>query len=195
MIGAKIELSPGLTIEIEIPGGSNGIEQQMNIIEACSFWQQLPSACPMPGCGAPLVFFARHPQTFHYYGLKCTGPKTHEMNLSERKDKTSFYIKGDAWKDAYHQDGDDGGNAPATTAAPQSTGAPAQASPSGGQITQPTIIKLMRLAAQKQAGDVPTFVRQCAAADPALTRCTNIQDVKELTEAEANAVIVNLNYL
>lgn len=96
--GATIQISPTVTISVEIQGGTFPDDAQKNIIEACSFWQSLPTLCPMPGCSAPLVFTARHPQNFHYYGLRCEGPKPHEMNFGERKDHTSLYLK--EWKDA-----------------------------------------------------------------------------------------------
>lgn len=98
--GATIQISPSVTITIETPGGAHPDDAQKNIIEAAAFWQNIPTICGMPGCGATLQFFTRHPQNYHYYGVKCTGPKTHELNFSERKDHTSLYIKDDGWRDA-----------------------------------------------------------------------------------------------
>lgn len=192
-VGAKIELSPGLTIEIEVGDGASPIDQQKNVIEACAFWQQLPTACPMPGCGAPLVFFARHPQEFHYYGLKCTGPKIHEMNLSERKDKTSFYVKDDAWKDAYHQN-DEGASAPAAAQAKQ-----AQTSPSGGQAgpkaSPPLIASVMRSAGEKgydSKEKVVSFIQDCKST---FDWATGITEVSQLTESQAKDIIETLRYM
>jgi len=192
-VGAKIELSPGLVIEIEVAAGANPIDQQKNVIEACSFWQQLPTVCPMPGCGAPLVFFARHPQEYHYYGLKCTGPKTHEMNLSERKDKSSFYMKDDAWKDAYHQSvaHDEG--------APASAAAKSQTSPSGGQAgpkAAPALIaSVMRKGAEKGMDTkekVVKFINDCKDTFP---WAADIKEVGQLSESQAKDIIQTFEYV
>jgi hypothetical protein len=198
---AEVQISPLVTIVIDAPEGSSGAETQKTLIEGIAFWQSLPTACPMPGCGAPLHFTARHPQNFHYYGLRCEGPKPHEANLGERKDGTSLYAKDDGWKDAYGGDQEGGGSAPAQ--ATQS--APAQNSPSGGQAPQggiapPTIATIMRTAAGKtppmsDANAVLAFIRECAKQDPALSGAANVQEIKQLTEAQGQAVITNLSYL
>lgn len=133
---ARIELSPTTTIVVDVPDGATIMERQKAVIEACAFWQQLPTACPMSGCGAPLTFFARHPQNFHYFGLVCQGAKPHEMNFGERKDGTTLYLKDDGWRDAY-QGAQTDEPAAAQSSAPAS--APAPASPTGDKVDAQTI--------------------------------------------------------
>lgn len=142
--GATIQISPTVTITIEASGGAHPDDAQKNIIEACSFWQGLPTLCPMPGCGAPLVFTARHPQTYHYYGLRCEGPKPHEMNFGERKDHSSLYLK--EWKDA--NTSSDQADEPAS-AQGQTAAAPA-ASPTGDKVDAGTIRMIQAVANGKK---------------------------------------------
>lgn len=193
MLRGKLELSPTVTIEVEAPEGSTVMESQKTLIENLSFWQLLPSECPMPGCGAALVFFARHPQTYHYYGLRCTGPKTHEINFSERKDKTTFYIKDGGWGDAYHQN-EEGEGAPA---AAQSK--PAQTSPSGGQAgpkAAPALIaSVMRKGAEKGMDTkekVVKFINDCKDTFP---WAADIKEVGQLTESQAKDIIQTFEYV
>ena len=186
MLIGKIELSPGVSVEVEAPEGATAMEGQKHLIETLSFWQQLPSSCPMPGCGTALVFFARHPKSFHYYGLKCTGPKTHEMNFGERKDGTTLYVKDDGWGDAYS-----GGEESASGPAPaQAASAPAPAtaaqpvSPTGG-IQQATVVDLMRTAASKQQNAL-IYAKQFF---------PDIAGINGLTEAQGQEVIGYLKML
>lgn len=139
--GATIQISPTVTISVDVTGGQFPDDAQKNIIEACSFWQSLPTLCPMPGCGAPLVFTARHPQNYHYYGLRCEGPKPHEMNFGERKDHTSLYLK--EWKDA--NTGSEQHDEPSS--APSNSSAPAAASPTGdGKVDAGTVRMILAVA-------------------------------------------------
>lgn len=153
--GATIQISPTVTITVETPGGAHPDDAQKNIIEACAFWQGIPSVCGMPGCGATLEFFTRHPQNFHYYGVRCTGPKTHELNFSERKDHTSLYIKEDGWRDAFGG-GDSQSDEPAS--------APAQAaSPTGdtGKVDAGTVRMIQAVAnGKKPAPNVDGIAQQ-----------------------------------
>ena len=188
MLKAKLELSPSVSIEVEAPEGGSAMEGQKAIIESVGFWQQLPSACPMPGCGAPLVFFARHPQNFHYYGLKCTADKPHECNFGERKDGSTLYMKDD-WKDAYQGEG-------------STEPASAQSSPSGQQKTAggpkaaPALIaSLMRKGNEKgmkTKDAVIAFIQGCK------DTCAWAGDIKQpsdLTEAQAKEMIEMLDYV
>jgi hypothetical protein len=99
----------------------------------------------MPGCGASLVFFTRHPQNYHYYGVKCTGPKVHELNFSERKDHTSLFIKEDGWRDAFASNEQQ--EQPASASAPASAPAQPAASPTGdGRVDQGTLRMIQAVA-------------------------------------------------
>lgn len=142
--GAKITISATVEVTVEVAGGQFPDEAQKAIIEACAFWQAIPENCPMPGCEAPLVFTARHPQSYHYYGLRCLGPVPHEMNFGERKDHSSLYFKDDGWKDAHT-----GNNQDNEPAASQGSAAPARAttaSPAGDKVDQGTIRMIQAVA-------------------------------------------------
>ena len=185
---AEIQLSPDVTVVIDSPEGASGAATQKALIEGMSFWQGLPSVCPMPGCGAPVHFTARHPQNFHYYGLQCNAAKPHETNLGERKDGTSLYYKEDSWKDAYGGGGQDEGPA----SAPAQAAASAPTSPSGGNaggppISQATIVNIMRTGQAKGITDMVTFINQ--------TLGLSIAGVKELSEAQGLQINENLGYL
>jgi hypothetical protein len=160
--GASIQISPTVTITVEVAGGSFPDDAQKNIIEACSFWQSLPTLCPMPGCGAPLVFTARHPQNYHYYGLRCEGPKPHEMNFGERKDHTSLYLKD--WKDANtnsSESHDEPASAPAQSAPGQAAPAQAAASPTGDKVDAGTVRMIQAVAnGKKPAPNVDGIAQQ-----------------------------------
>lgn len=144
--GATIQINNDVTVTVDVPGGAHPDDAQKNIIESCAFWQGIPTICGMPGCGAPLVFFTRHPQNYHYYGVKCTGPKTHELNFSERKDHTSLYIKDDGWRDAFG-----GSEQPDEPASAPNSAAPAQAaSPAGDKVDAGTLRMIQAVANGKK---------------------------------------------
>jgi len=197
MLRGKLELSPTVTIEVEAPEGSTVMDGQKSLIETLAFWQQIPTSCPMPGCGAPLVFFARHPKNFHYYGLVCTndkpGEKRHEMNFGERKDGTTLYMKDDGWADAYGDPNSDEG-APAVAASK-----PAQTSPSGGQAgpkAAPALIaSVMRKGAEKGMDTkekVVKFINDCKDTFPWAAAIT---EVGQLSESQAKDIIQTFEYV
>jgi hypothetical protein len=164
MYGAEIKISDRVKVVIEVSGGNQPDDAQKALIEACSFWQAIPEVCPMPGCGAPLHFTARHPQSYHYYGVMCEGPKPHEMTFGERKDHTSLYIKEDGWKDAYG--GGDQGNEPASASSQ-----PAQSSPTGDKIKPERIRMIEAVAkAKKPQPDLNNLAKELFG--KVLTDCT-----------------------
>src|SRR5688572_6133434 len=90
-----------MQIEIAIPLGTSTVtvrgDSVADTIDAAAFYQELPTACPV--CRAPVVFTARHPQSFHYYGLRCTGRPTHESTFGVHKEGGSlFYKANEPWK-------------------------------------------------------------------------------------------------
>lgn len=131
---AEIDISPTVKIVVDAPEGMGEADTQKAIIEGVAFWQSLPTICPMPGCNAPLHFTVRHPQNFHYYGLRCEGPKPHEMNLGERKDGTSLYVKEDGWKDAYGGGGQQAEEPAGASGQASASVAPAGNSPTGDKV-------------------------------------------------------------
>jgi len=71
-------------------------DDQRELIEAAAFFQELPKACPV--CKSPVVFTARHPQSFNYYGLRCTGRPSHETTFGVKKEGgTLFYKASEPW--------------------------------------------------------------------------------------------------
>lgn len=71
-------------------------DDQRDLIEAAAFFQELPQACPV--CKAPVVFTARHPQSFNYYGLRCTGRPAHESTFGVKKEGGAlFYKASEPW--------------------------------------------------------------------------------------------------
>lgn len=68
-------------------------------IQEASFWQEIPSKCPVPGCGASIIFTYRTPQSFTYWGVRCLGPEPHESTFGQLKEGAElFYKNGEAWK-------------------------------------------------------------------------------------------------
>jgi hypothetical protein len=71
-------------------------DNQHDAIDNAAFFQNLPDACPE--CTAPVVFFARHPKGFHYYGIRCTGTPQHESSFGIHKEGGGlFYKEREAW--------------------------------------------------------------------------------------------------
>jgi hypothetical protein len=71
-------------------------DDQRELIEAAAFFQELPKVCPV--CKAQVVFTARHPQSFNYYGLRCTGRPSHESTFGVKKEGGSlFYKASEPW--------------------------------------------------------------------------------------------------
>jgi hypothetical protein len=71
-------------------------DDQREIVEAAAFFQELPKACPV--CKSPVVFTARHPQSFNYYGLRCTGRPSHESTFGVKKEGGAlFYKASEPW--------------------------------------------------------------------------------------------------
>ena len=71
-------------------------DDQRELIEAAAFFQELPTACPV--CKATVVFTARHPQSFNYYGLRCTGRPSHESTFGVKKEGGAlFYKASEPW--------------------------------------------------------------------------------------------------
>lgn len=149
---AEICLSPNVTVVIDAPEGGTGAAVQKALIEGIAFWQGIPAVCPMPGCAAALVFTARHPQNYHYYGLRCEGPRPHEMNFGERKDGTSLYVK-DEWRDAWT--GGNDADEPAPAAAPTAT--PAS---NGAKVDQGTLRMIAAVAGTKSPKPDPEAIAQ-----------------------------------
>ena len=71
-------------------------DDQRELIEAAAFFQELPTTCPV--CKATIVFTARHPQSFNYYGLRCTGRPSHETTFGVKKEGGAlFYKASEPW--------------------------------------------------------------------------------------------------
>jgi hypothetical protein len=67
-----------------------------SVVEQASFFQELPSACPV--CDAPVQFTCRHPQGFDFYGMRCTGQPAHETTFGVHKEGgTLFYKASEPW--------------------------------------------------------------------------------------------------
>lgn len=65
-------------------------------IDGAAFFSALPGECPV--CRAPVSFTARHPQSFHYYGLRCEGSPSHETTFGVHKEGGGlFYKEREPW--------------------------------------------------------------------------------------------------
>jgi hypothetical protein len=85
-------------------------EKHQDLWEQAAFFHSLPETCPYQveagkECGAPLIITCRHPKNIAYYGLLCQGTPAHECDISEYRDKSGLYWKGNfgdhAFKSAY----------------------------------------------------------------------------------------------
>lgn len=79
-----IQLSPTITVEVE---GN----EECECIRQAAFWTGLPTECPE--CGCPLTLFYRTPKDYEYYGLRCTGPVTHESTFGKHKADGSLFFR------------------------------------------------------------------------------------------------------
>ena len=83
-------------------------DDQRELVEAAAFFQELPKACPV--CRAPVVFTARHPQSFNYYGLRCTGRPSHESTFGVKKEGGALFYKASepwtAWQPGARPEGE-----------------------------------------------------------------------------------------
>ena len=83
-------------------------DDHRELIEAAAFFQELPRACPV--CKAPVVFTARHPQSFNYYGLRCTGRPSHESTFGVKKEGGALFYKASepwaAWQPGARPEGE-----------------------------------------------------------------------------------------
>jgi len=71
-------------------------EGQAEVIEMTSFFQELPTACPI--CSSPVQFTCRHPKGYDYYGMRCTGRPSHETTFgAHREGGTLFYKSSEPW--------------------------------------------------------------------------------------------------
>lgn len=94
-----IKIAGGASVTIE----SNDVK---DLVRGGAFWMELPKVCPT--CGAELTLTYRTPQDFEYFGLKCAGTPSHEVNFGEYKaPRTGFFYKDD-WHDAFGQGGEGG---------------------------------------------------------------------------------------
>lgn len=81
----SMKIMVGLT-EVTITG-----DDQREIIEEAAFYQELPDQCPE--CQASLIFTARHPQSFNYYGMRCLGKPSHETTFGVKKEGGALFYK------------------------------------------------------------------------------------------------------
>lgn len=95
-------------------------DDQRELVEAAAFFQELPQQCPV--CKATVVFTARHPQSFNYYGLRCTGRPAHESTFGVKKEGGALFYKASepwtAWQPGSRPEGD-ADFEPARASAPQ----------------------------------------------------------------------------
>lgn len=71
-------------------------EGQAEVIDMASFFQELPTACPV--CSAAVHFTSRHPKGFDYYGMRCKGRPSHETTFGAHKEGgTLFYKSSEPW--------------------------------------------------------------------------------------------------
>lgn len=70
------------------------------VIKELAFWQSLPlTFCPVKDCGKTLIFFYRSPQGNDYFGLRCLGEPSHQINFGQNKnaDKTLYFDDKKNW--------------------------------------------------------------------------------------------------
>ena len=85
----KIQISPTITVEIED-------DQPAELIRKAAFWCDIPQECPV--CKSPLRLIYRNPQSFHYYGVACTGTPSHQVTFGQYKSGDGlFYKKDEVW--------------------------------------------------------------------------------------------------
>ena len=105
----KLVLALGAGARVEVTA-----DNVKAIIEQASFFQDLPSACPV--CDAPVLFTCRHPQGFDFYGLRCTGRPSHETIFGVHKEGGTLFYKASepwsAWQPGARPEDERGADAP-----------------------------------------------------------------------------------
>jgi len=89
-----IELHAKLTNSLQCKVASDDLKEA---IELMAFFQALPTQCPV--CGHPTILTFRSPDKFKFWGMKCTGPTTHETTFGQKKESGQlFYKENEPWK-------------------------------------------------------------------------------------------------
>lgn len=95
MLKAIQQISPCLRIEVEA-------DDEKALIKKLAFFSEWPMQCPV--CGKPVQVNYRHPQTYEYFGLICTGSPQHETTFGVKKDGSGlFYKTSQPWQEAPRQ--------------------------------------------------------------------------------------------
>lgn len=80
---------------VDVPGGKLRItdDTQKGLIKQASFFQNLPTKCPVDGSDA--VFYYKNPDDYEYYGLISTGEgRKYEYKCGQHKDGGTLFGKG-----------------------------------------------------------------------------------------------------
>lgn len=89
-----VQTSIGTNLKVTVTG-----ENVKEVIKNASFFTTLPQKCPL--CDSAVHLNYRSPKEFHYYGLRCVGPTTHECNFGAHKEGGTLFYKGtDSWHEA-----------------------------------------------------------------------------------------------
>lgn len=169
----ELQLSTRMKITVE----ANDVK---NLIKESILWSEVPAACPL--CGAELGLLYRTPQTYEYFGLKCTGPTPHEITFGEYKDtsKGLYYNHANQWAESRRD-------------AQQPTG-PANTQDQGPVEfpAEPVARSLGELVTAKQLGMIRALAREINV--DADEECTTVMhcNTDELTKRAASSLIQHM---